>query len=148
MSYDQTAADQLTETKTLRAEIERLRGIVPEVLERLNDELCSENEMLRAGLQECVKYMEDDAHTTLNNWQTSDMSQRKAIGMLSRAKGYRAALAAPVHPAEAAAAPPQAQEREIERLRIMRPDVRAVGRWPRCSCGSRPRSGSVSPRGR
>jgi hypothetical protein len=30
------------------AEIERLRGIVPEVLERLNDELCAENERLRA----------------------------------------------------------------------------------------------------
>ena len=28
-------------------EIERLRGIVPEVLERLNDELCAENEWLR-----------------------------------------------------------------------------------------------------
>lgn len=31
-------------------EIERLRGIVPEVLERLNDELCAENERLRASL--------------------------------------------------------------------------------------------------
>jgi len=31
-------------------EIERLRGIVPEVLEKLNDELCSENERLRVAL--------------------------------------------------------------------------------------------------
>lgn len=31
-------------------EIDRLRGIVPEVLERLNDELCVENEQLRAAL--------------------------------------------------------------------------------------------------
>ena len=31
-------------------EIERLRGIVPEVLERLNDELCAENERLRTAL--------------------------------------------------------------------------------------------------
>lgn len=33
------------------AEIERLRGIVPEVLERLNDELCAENDALRAELR-------------------------------------------------------------------------------------------------
>ena len=32
------------------AEIARLRGIVPEVLERLNDELCAENETLRRKL--------------------------------------------------------------------------------------------------
>ena len=31
-------------------ELERLRGIVPEVLERLNDDLCAENERLRAAL--------------------------------------------------------------------------------------------------
>ena len=31
-------------------ELERLRGIVPEVLERLNDELCAENERLHAEL--------------------------------------------------------------------------------------------------
>jgi hypothetical protein len=34
----------------MHAEIERLRGIVPEVLERLNDELCDENEVLREKL--------------------------------------------------------------------------------------------------
>jgi len=33
------------------AEIERLRGIVPEVLEQLNDELCAENERLRAEIR-------------------------------------------------------------------------------------------------
>lgn len=32
-------------------EVERLRGIVPEVMERLNDELCAENERLRAALR-------------------------------------------------------------------------------------------------
>ena len=36
------------ELRRQHAEIERLRGIVPEVLERLNDELCAENERLRA----------------------------------------------------------------------------------------------------
>ena len=41
------------------AEIERLRGIVPEVLVlgRLNDELCAENERMRAALQ----WVEDKA---------------------------------------------------------------------------------------
>lgn len=34
----------------MEAEIERLRGIVPEALERLNDELCAENDRLRAAL--------------------------------------------------------------------------------------------------
>ena len=38
-------------------ELERLRGIVPDVLERLNDEMCSENEQLRAK----VAALEDDA---------------------------------------------------------------------------------------
>jgi hypothetical protein len=33
------------------AEIARLRGIVPEVLEKLNDELCAENEALRADAE-------------------------------------------------------------------------------------------------
>lgn len=36
----------------LLKENERLRGIVPEVLERLNDELCAENERLRAALRQ------------------------------------------------------------------------------------------------
>ena len=35
-------------------EIERLRGIVPEVLERLNDELCAENEALRSKLDRAL----------------------------------------------------------------------------------------------
>lgn len=41
------------------AEIERLRGIVPEVLERLNDELCQENEALQQSLAECVEDSEE-----------------------------------------------------------------------------------------
>jgi hypothetical protein len=35
----------------MRAEVERLRGIVPEFLEKLNDELCAENERLRAEVE-------------------------------------------------------------------------------------------------
>ena len=38
------------ELEKAEREIERLRGIVPEVLERLNDEMCDENERLRAEL--------------------------------------------------------------------------------------------------
>lgn len=51
-----TAPDPLTCAAAARVmelqadEIDRLRGIVPEVLERLNDELCAENERLRAAL--------------------------------------------------------------------------------------------------
>ena len=41
------------------AEIERLRGIVPEVLERLNRELCQENEALQQSLAECVEDSEE-----------------------------------------------------------------------------------------
>jgi LPS O-antigen subunit length determinant protein (WzzB/FepE family) len=35
----------------MRAEVERLRGIVPEFLEKLNDELCAENERLRTQVE-------------------------------------------------------------------------------------------------
>jgi hypothetical protein len=38
----------------LERENQRLRGIVPEVLERLNDELCAENEALRAKLDKAL----------------------------------------------------------------------------------------------
>lgn len=44
----------ISENEALRREVERLRGIVPEVLERLNDELCDENERLRSALAELV----------------------------------------------------------------------------------------------
>jgi hypothetical protein len=40
----------IAERDALRAENERLRGIVPKVLEDLNDGLCKENETLRAEL--------------------------------------------------------------------------------------------------
>lgn len=46
------------------AEIERLRGIVPEVLERLNDELCQENQALQQSLAECV----EDSEELLSNY--------------------------------------------------------------------------------
>lgn len=53
---------EMSKTTVLRAadEIERLRGIVPEVLERLNDDLCAENERLRAALQMAVRQNEHD----------------------------------------------------------------------------------------
>ena len=46
--------DELTKAER---EIERLRGIVPEMLERLNDELCAENEQLRAEIADAVHTM-------------------------------------------------------------------------------------------
>ena len=41
----------LAKLTAARAEVERLRGIVPEFLEKLNDELCAENERLRAEVE-------------------------------------------------------------------------------------------------
>ena len=49
------------ELRRLYEENQRLRGIVPEVLERLNDELCEENERLeqqRDALLEALKQIE------------------------------------------------------------------------------------------
>ena len=46
-------------------EVERLRGIVPEVLERLNDELCAENERLRALLQALVNALNSGHSLTI-----------------------------------------------------------------------------------
>lgn len=40
----------------LRQENERLRGIVPEVLERLNDQLCEENDRLRLALERIARW--------------------------------------------------------------------------------------------
>lgn len=50
----------ISENEALHHEIERLRGIVPEVLERMNDELCAENERLRSALQIAVRQNEHD----------------------------------------------------------------------------------------
>jgi hypothetical protein len=47
------------------AEIERLRGIVPEVLERLNDELCAENERLRAAIAAPPGWVPDNVRAAL-----------------------------------------------------------------------------------
>ena len=46
----QTLHNMGNEAADAANEIERLRGIVPEVQEKLNDELCSENERLRTAL--------------------------------------------------------------------------------------------------
>ena len=47
------------ELRRLHEENERLRGIVPEVLERLNDELCDENELLKAQRDLLVRTLKD-----------------------------------------------------------------------------------------
>ena len=49
--FDEVAA----ELRRLHDENLRLRGIVPEALEKLNDELCDENDRLRALNQELLK---------------------------------------------------------------------------------------------
>ena len=55
----QISGQQAYEINQQAAEIERLRGIVPEVLEQLNDELCAENEALQQSLAECVEDSEE-----------------------------------------------------------------------------------------
>jgi hypothetical protein len=53
MRYSEREDEELSPeeyAESLVAEIDRLRGIVPEVLERLNDELCEENDRLRRAL--------------------------------------------------------------------------------------------------
>jgi hypothetical protein len=40
-------------------EIERLRGIVPEVLEKLNDELCAENQRMHETLRSLYTALRD-----------------------------------------------------------------------------------------
>jgi len=49
----------------MRAEVERLRGIVPEFLEKLNDELCAENERLRAEVERLGEALERIARGTV-----------------------------------------------------------------------------------
>ena len=48
------------------AEIARLRGIVPEALEKLNDELCAENEALRADAERLKFLREKSAYVGIN----------------------------------------------------------------------------------
>jgi hypothetical protein len=50
-NYKQVASDTAKELRRLHEENERLRGIVPEVLEQLNDELCEENKELLEALK-------------------------------------------------------------------------------------------------
>lgn len=51
--------EQCEALRRLHEENERLRGIVPEVLERLNDELCNENELLKAQRDLLVRVLKD-----------------------------------------------------------------------------------------
>lgn len=44
------AQDMEVELNSATVEVARLRGIVPELLEKLNDDLCEENDKLRAEL--------------------------------------------------------------------------------------------------
>ncbi len=62
----------------MRAEVERLRGIVPEFLEKLNDELCAENERLRAevkALREALNTMLDYYGEDEHNKATHDAAR-------------------------------------------------------------------------
>ena len=45
-------------TASEREECQRLRGIVPEVLEKLNDELCDENELLKSQCKVLLEAVE------------------------------------------------------------------------------------------
>ena len=51
LAAEEDFARTLRERDALRTENERLRTIVPGMVERLNDELCDENEKLREALQ-------------------------------------------------------------------------------------------------
>jgi hypothetical protein len=51
------------ELRRLHEENERLRGIVPEVLEQLNDELCEENKEMLAVLKRLVAHLAVDVDT-------------------------------------------------------------------------------------
>lgn len=61
--YDTTTGGGCVLLHVAETEIERLRGIVPEVLEQLNDELCAENQALTTALAQHLMQ------------QTSEMSQ-------------------------------------------------------------------------
>lgn len=51
-AFEMTSASQRQLRESLRVENVRLRGIVPQVLEDLNDALCTENEQLKARLEQ------------------------------------------------------------------------------------------------
>lgn len=63
-------------------EIERLRGIVPEVLERLNDELCAENAVLRSKLLD-VAMMLRTCGWALRRGTSPDLGER-ALELLKK----------------------------------------------------------------
>ena len=75
----------------LEAENERLRGIVPEVLERLNDELCAENESLHelneklADLLRRTMLAIRGPEPELTHWDWSDLPERAEAALAAQA---------------------------------------------------------------
>lgn len=105
----QAMVDQLkamgAKNSELRAEVERLRGIVPETLEQLNDEICSENDQLRTELEraripdgwrlvpiEFTQAMEDAGHAA---YEKSLIGDRRDIGKAFRRRWTAMLAAAP-----------------------------------------------------
>ena len=82
----------------LEAENERLRGIVPEVLERLNDELCAENESLHelneklADLLRRTMLAIRGPEPELTHWDWSDLPERAEAALAAQAVPQRPAL--------------------------------------------------------
>jgi hypothetical protein len=75
----------------MRAEVERLRGIVPEFLEKLNDELCAENERLRAeaeALRAVAQSLVDgtNAYGDGGRWSVNMQTVLKARAALAKEK--------------------------------------------------------------
>ena len=86
--YDRKLSDAVSaaagKLRRQHREIERLRGIVPEALERLNDDLCNENEQLLAELRRLHAVNEEllvALRVLLNNneWLTGESCARAAI---------------------------------------------------------------------
>jgi hypothetical protein len=73
LSQERNATE--AELRRQHAEIERLRGIVPEVLERLNDELCAENDRLNAQRRE----LQADRAKLLERIAQSGVQERRAV---------------------------------------------------------------------
>lgn len=73
------------ELRRLHEENERLRGIVPEVLERLNDELCDENEDLRDALQDSKWLFEEVVQHLPKPYSTACMAAMASIERLQLA---------------------------------------------------------------
>jgi len=61
-----------------QAENERLRGIVPEVLEQLNDELCEENREMLAALKSIMDTVDRHAQLGLEPSANSPVAKARA----------------------------------------------------------------------